>query len=62
MLAAHMMSHGAQAICYFIALLAAVIAAIVAWVIAPRMIWATAIAVVLVMFSLVAFWNQLAAS
>jgi hypothetical protein len=62
MLAVHAMSGGGQAVFYFIALVAFVVAAVFAWVTAPRAIWATLVAVGLACFALVLFWNALALS
>lgn len=62
MLAVHAMSGGTEAVLYFVALVAFIVAAFVAWFLAPRAIWATLIAVGLTMFSLVLFWNALAVS
>lgn len=60
MLAVHAMSSGAQAFCYFIALVAFVIAAFWAWLVQPRAVWATLVAVGLTAWTIVAFWNALA--
>lgn len=62
MIAVHAMSAGAQAVFYFIAFVAFLVAAIVAWVIAPRLVWATLIAVGLTMMAFVLFYNALALS
>lgn len=62
LLAVHAMSGGAQAVCYFVALVAFVVAAIFAWVVQPRAIWATLVAVGLSLWTLVAFVNALAIS
>jgi hypothetical protein len=60
MLAVHAMSAGTEAVLYFIALVAFVVAAIFAWVTAPRAIWATFVASGLALFALVLFWNSAA--
>lgn len=62
MLAVHAMSSGAQALFYFVALVAFIVAAIWAWVVQPRAVWATLVAVGLTMWTVVAFWNALALS
>jgi hypothetical protein len=54
------MSHGAQAICWFVALVLFIVAAILAWV--PKQWWATFIAAGLAAGALVFFWNALAAT
>jgi hypothetical protein len=60
-LAVHAMSGGAQAVCYFIALVAFVVAAVLAWI-SGRIAYATLIAVGLALWTLIAFWNALALS
>lgn len=62
MVAVHTMSHGAEAVVYFVAFVAFLVAAIVAWVVQPRLIWATCVAVGLTLMAFVLFWNALAAS
>ena len=62
LLAVHAMSHGAQAALYFVAFVAFLVAAIVAWVVQPRALWATLVAVGLCLAVFVLFYNQLAAS
>jgi hypothetical protein len=60
MLAVHTMSAGTEAVLYFIALVAFVVAAIFAFVTAPRAIWAILVASGLALFALVLFWNSAA--
>jgi len=60
MVAASQMSHSAQGICYLIALVAFIVAAVIAYL--NKAVWATFVAVGLVMFALVLMWNQFAAS
>lgn len=62
MIAVHAMSAGAQAVLYFIAFVAFLVAAIVAWVVQPRLIWATCVAVGLTLMAFVLFYNALALS
>jgi len=62
MLAVHAMSGGAQAVIYFVALVVFVVAAIYAWLVTPRSIWSTLVAVGLTCWTLIAFWNALALS
>jgi hypothetical protein len=58
LLAASQMSHSAQGICYLIALVVFIVAAVIAWL--NKAVWATFIAVGLSLFALVLTWNQLA--
>lgn len=60
MIAVHAMSAGAQAALYFVAFVAFLVAAIVAWVVEPRLIWATLVAVGLCLMAFVLFWNAAA--
>ena len=54
------MSEGTQAIIYFIALVAFVVAAVYAWI--SRTVWAALVALGAALWTFVAFWNVLALS
>jgi hypothetical protein len=56
------MSEGTQFVIYLVAFIAFVVAAVYAWVVQPRAVWATFVAVGLALWTLIAFWNALAAS
>lgn len=60
MIAVHSMSAGAQAVLYFIAFAAFLIAAFVAWFVEPKLIWATLVAVGLAAWMFVLLYNALA--
>lgn len=61
-LAVSRMSEGTQFVIYLVAFIAFVVAAVYAWVVQPRAVWATFVAVGLALWTLIAFWNALAAS
>jgi hypothetical protein len=56
------MSSQSQAVFFFISLICFVVAAIVAWVVAPRQIYSTLIAAGLAAWVFVAFWSAVEAS
>jgi len=60
MIAASIMSHGAQFVFYLLAFIAFVVAAVLAWL--TKAVWATLIAAGAALVMFVAMWNQLALS
>lgn len=60
MIAVHSMSAGAQAVFFFLAFLGFLVAALFAWVVQPRLIWATLVALGLALWMFVLFYNALA--
>lgn len=62
MLAVAALSGGAQFAVYLAAFILFVVAAVVAWVQAPHLVWATCVAAGLALATFVLMWNALALS